>query len=514
MRNSKTKIIVAVLASVVVILLGVLAYVFVSGAMNEGDSYTVSIEKAEKYLAQRDYEQAILAYKEAIDLDPKQEDAYLGIAQAYLMQGNREDAISFLRKGYNMTTSASIFAKLQELEGITGSAVQEEKEIDLATASPNIAWDVSITQKLVNYTFDDYKDEFGSVVSANNGDDGYLEVRHAKFNGIFYYKNTGENKKIVDKSHNLPYSTGMPEKVKLDSIGILFRNFDGGASLARMQMLFGEKVAVKTLEGHYYIESKESDIIAHIGTDESGNVVSNDAWNEILLPLANKKKATEETVKGVVVDAVTGKGIDGASMSFNPTSGSGDTVGTLTDSYGEFSVQLKPGSYEIEITKDGYIKEEFNFTVEKGKTYSGVQFVLSPALSGEARIVLEWGSKPTDLDSHLTGTSSKGNGVHVYFLDTVCEAAELDLDDTDGYGPETTTIHDLDGDYTFAVQDYTFSGTMAQNGATVKVYLPGQEPVTITLGADSGVDNVWEVCRINHGKLEIINGPLSNSSEL
>lgn len=46
---------------------------------------------------------------------------------------------------------------------------------------------------------------------------------------------------------------------------------------------------------------------------------------------------------------------------------------------------------------------------------------------------------------------------------------------------------------------------MKENGATVKVYLPGKEPVTITIDPGADVKDIWIVCEIDHGELNVIN---------
>lgn len=515
--DKKITIIIAILLAVLALIIAVTAFVLVSGAMKE-NRYESSVSEAEKYLAANDYEQAIVLYEEAISVDPKKDEAYLALADIYVGQDNLSRARSVLRKGYEQTDSVKIRRMLSSLEtqSLTAKAGDGKNEIDLAYASQDISWDVSFVQKIVNYSFDDYKDEFGAVSSAKTGDDGYLEIRHQKLNATFYYRNTSENKDIVDASKKTPYAAGMPEKITLDSIGILFRNFDGAASLDRMQMLFGERVQPQTMEGRMYIENDEEDLVVRLETDSEGNITAPGSWNEIILPLANNKKNSEGTLEGVVVDAVTGDGVSGAELTFEPDKSSSEVVRESTDSSGIFRAELEEGDYEIKIEAQGYIEETFTFTIEKGKSYSGIQFVISPELSGEARIVLEWGAEPVDLDSHLLGETDSGQNVHVYFGNKRASSggtsvAELDLDDTDGYGPETTTIYDLNGVYTFSVVDFLSTGEMAQNGATVKVYLPGQEPVTIELDESSGVENVWTVCEIDHGKLEIIDNAGSES---
>lgn len=512
-ENKRTKVILAALAGLLVIIIAVVAFTVVRGSMKES-SYTAVMEEAEKYLAENDYDQAIIEYQNAIDIDPEQDEPYLALADIYVEQENLSRAKSILRKGYENTESFKIQRMLSSLEGrtLTGGAGEEieEENLDLSTASQNIAWDSSFMQKIVDYTFDDYKNEFGQVVSAEMDDEGYLEVRHSKLNATCYYRNTSDNKKIVDNSRKVPYATGMPEKITLDSLDILFRNFDGGASLNRMQMLFGERVEPKTLEGNIYIEMKEEDLVVRLGTDSEGNIISPASWNELILPLANTKEATAGTLSGVVVDAVSGKGVANASLTFQPKSSGGKTVKKTTNSKGAFRAELEADDYEITIEASGYISEVFTFTIEKGKSYSGEQFVISPELTGEARIVLEWGAQPTDLDSYLNGSVDDADDIWVYYGDRQASSdgnviAELDLDDRDGYGPETTTIYDLNGVYRFTVADFFRTGTMAQNGATVKVYLPGQSPVTIQLDPGLGEIDVWDVCVIDHGSLEILN---------
>lgn len=515
--NKKVKVILAVLIGLLVIVVAATAFVLVRGKMKESN-YTAAVEEAEKYMAESNYEQAVIAYQNAISIDPDKEDAYLGLADAYIAQDHISEARYILRKGFQLTGSARIEQKLNSLENLAQSGKEEgiEGTVDLTAASQNVTWDTSFVQKIVNYTFEDYKDEFGRAVSIETDEEGYLEVRHEKLDAVCYYKNTADNQQIVDVSRKTPYNSSMPEKITLDSLGILFRNFEGGVSLARMQMLIGQKVEPKSLSGVPYIESKEDDLVARFGTDDEGNIVSASCWNELLLPLANKKKASAGTLEGVVIDAVSGNGVAGAGIAFVRRGGSGEMVTGTTDSRGVFKVQLDAGSYEIKIAASGYITEEFIFEMEQGKSYIGEQFVISPELSGEARIVLEWNAQPVDLDSHLTGTTDGGSSIHVYYVaqnasENGASIAGLDLDDTDGYGPETTTIYDLNGVYTFSVFDYLETGTMAENGATVKIYLPGQSPVTVQLQAGSGVENVWKVCRIDHGKLEILNVPGSVS---
>lgn len=515
-NGNKTKILLIVLAGLLVIAVAVAAVFFVNGKMVE-KSYSEAITSAEKYLARNDYEEAIVHYQKAISVNPKATEGYIGLANVYVAQDQTSKAKAILKKGYKKTNSEKIKLMLNRLdrtEIVTSDLTEKtepEQTLDLATASQNIGWNTSFLQKAALFDYSDYQNEFGMARSAEDGSGGYLEVVHSGLDGICYYRNTEDNKEIVDVSRKTPTATGMPEKISLNSLDVLFKNFDGCVSLNRLQMLFGERVEPTTLEGRTIVEAKKENCIIRIETDSNGNVISPNAWNEIILLNANNGKSKEGHLEGIVLDAVTGEGVSGAELTFTPEDRSLETETVMTDDSGAFSVDLDPDVYTILIEAEDYIEEDFEFEIEEGRTYSGEQFVISPELTkGTARIVLEWNAEPRDLDSYLFGETDKGDDVGVCFYRRQVKSggktiAELDLDERNGYGPETTTIYDLNGVYTFHVADFNRTGTMKQCGATVKVYLPGKQPETITIASGADVKDIWIVCEIDHGKLNIIN---------
>lgn len=52
-----------------------------------------------RYLSEGNYEEAIIAFTAAIEIDPKQAEAYIGLTEVYTAQGNIEKAIEILDKG-------------------------------------------------------------------------------------------------------------------------------------------------------------------------------------------------------------------------------------------------------------------------------------------------------------------------------------------------------------------------------------------------------------------------------
>lgn len=515
-KDNKVKVVLFLLLGLLAIAIIAVSIMFVNEKMKQ-KNYTEAITSAEKSLAENHFEEAVIQYKKAISINPEDTEGYVGLANLYVEQNQISKAKSILKRGYIKTKSPKIkllYERLLENRILSeDNVVKEEKTtvVDLETASQNIGWNTSFLQKIAGFNYEDYRDEYGNVENVEKDQDGFLEVVHSDFEGVCYYRNTLENKNVIDASRNIPKATGMPEKITLHSLEWLFRNFEGGVSLQRFQMLIGERVVPKSFDGRLALEAKTEECIIRIETDSEGNIVSPNAWNEIILLNANKQEQKEGAISGVVMDAVTGEGVEGAELTFEPSEKKNKSQTVKTNASGVFHVELKPDTYTIQIEAKNYITEELEFTVEEGKTYNGEQFVISPKLAeGTARIVLEWNAEPQDLDSYLSGETDAGDDVFVSYRSKQVKKggntiAELDLDDTNGYGPETTTIHDLNGVYRFRVADYRRTGTMKQYGATVKVYLPGKQPETITIKPGADVKDIWIVCEIDHGELKIIN---------
>jgi uncharacterized protein YfaP (DUF2135 family) len=79
-------------------------------------------------------------------------------------------------------------------------------------------------------------------------------------------------------------------------------------------------------------------------------------------------------------------------------------------------------------------------------------------------VVLTWNDLDGDLDLHLSGPDGSGGRFHAaWFAQNPVSHASLDLDDTDGEGPETVTVtistsegDYVEGEYRVWVHDYPF----------------------------------------------------------
>jgi hypothetical protein len=194
----------------------------------------------------------------------------------------------------------------------------------------------------------------------------------------------------------------------------------------------------------------------------------------------------EGYVSGRVIDALTGRGVPYAELAlYNAERGSTDTFSS--DSQGDFEFALPAGYYSADVSAAGYTDSTGMLSAFGGQSLYNQNLTLTPYLSeGEVRAVLTWGQYPLDLDSHLIGPRANGYSFHIYFenkteIEGGTRMADLDLDDTDSYGPETTSIYvETPGMYSFVVHDYTnggvsYSTALANSGAMVRVYVGGSQ---------------------------------------
>jgi hypothetical protein len=90
----------------------------------------------------------------------------------------------------------------------------------------------------------------------------------------------------------------------------------------------------------------------------------------------------------------------------------------------------------------------------------------------ELLVVTSWNTNDTDVDSHLYVTGGGGED-HIWYADRVGTYAELDVDDVDGYGPETITSNSGNQaglTYDFRLHYYSDHGNSSpQTDVTVRV---------------------------------------------
>jgi hypothetical protein len=124
-ENSKRRILIVSIIAIVVVIT-VIAAIVVNGSGSK-NNLRDQLDLAEQYLSDLDYEQAIAAYEQALEIDPKCEEAYLGLADIYVTLEEYDNALEILNEGYEQTGADSIVEKIQEIQAIQTSLIEQEE---------------------------------------------------------------------------------------------------------------------------------------------------------------------------------------------------------------------------------------------------------------------------------------------------------------------------------------------------------------------------------------------------
>ncbi|HAH4734433.1 tetratricopeptide repeat protein [Escherichia coli] len=205
---------------------------------------------------------------------------------------------------------------------------------------------------------------------------------------------------------------------------------------------------------------------------------------------------------------VKDKRIEGASVTLQRNGA--QSVSGITNTSGSISLGTSFADNKdalLIVKKEGYS----NLVVKC--PCAGMTYAISPVMTNldGMRVVLSWGEKPFDLDSHLIFP-----GGHIYFDSKEGTDANLDVDDTDSYGPETVTISKkhFGESYIYAVQDYSNKGLPNSNylsASKAKVFVYVGSSLVRSYSVPAGKrGNIWTVFKLNpNSEFEDINSVTS-----
>lgn len=504
---------------VLVLALLTLAVVLLSFGVHQ-NRYNSIIKSANHYFTTGDYQNAIVEYENAIAVDKKKESAYLNLSSVYINLGDYSQAKTAVERGVAVIASKKLEQRKIEIEYLIANDSQAEVQAMTAEEMKQYSAEASIENNAFDmvaaYTYTEYFRDYGNVQGTKDGNKVLIDYSNHGFQTIYY---DIENERVVDKETNMPYAAAKPNEVRFTSLYKLFST--GGEqfviSYVKLQELFGDtlKFYYDEQSGRYYILAEYKKCRISVETDENGNIVNENAWNKLEPLNRTRFEAGEEVegeVKGYVQDAMTGKGMKAIMKVRERGKKNGTVIDELASGKdGSYTYGGAQGTYTIEVSAKGYITEYFDVEILRGQTKAGKNVVLSPEVGeGEVRIVLTWGSTPTDLDSYAIGHSSAGRNFNINFTNhSVSDVGNLDVDDTSSYGPETITITDIGASFEYSVVDFRAEGTLGESGATVKVYLPG-EASAIEFKVPSGTGLLWNVFSYQNGEIKKINQLTSN----
>lgn len=167
-----------------------------------------------------------------------------------------------------------------------------------------------------------------------------------------------------------------------------------------------------------------------------------------------------------------------------------------TGAAGTYAIADVPtGGQVVDFTAAGFTALDETVMITEG-TATTQNTALSPQLAaGDLRIVLTWGASPSDLDSYLWVPGGSTIAYNSQGSLSSAPFAQLDADDTTGFGPETVIISQLSaGTYSFAVQALG-GGNFVPAETTVRVYDSNGLVREFTPPAGSG--EWWRVFTLN-----------------
>lgn len=229
----------------------------------------------------------------------------------------------------------------------------------------------------------------------------------------------------------------------------------------------------------------------------AGNITHFSTWNyDILYPAAY--------VSGRVVDSL-GNPVEGAQVRCWGTGwhqqrwASGETGTTSTGTFTRIPVEVGV-VFKYQASKGGQKSQIFT----AGPLNKSQEFIVDDIVldSPIVQITLTWGADPRDIDSHLTARLAGNATFHVYWSNkgslSYSPWANLDTDDTTGFGPEVMSISRLSqGTYRYSVRHYAGDGTIETSGAVVNVIIPdtGIYRLTPPTGQPTNT-TIWRVFEI------------------
>ncbi len=266
----------------------------------------------------------------------------------------------------------------------------------------------------------------------------------------------------------------------------------------------------------------------YLPVNQTVNVRYNESnIQNLAIEAISNSQVNDGRASGYIIDAKTGRKIEGITVNIREgiNNSRGEIICTVvSNNDGKYvTPELTPGNYTAEFVDERDIDdEEYRYgTVRIAlKVLSDVTIENQNAtMSNSAgitasgmQVVLTWGSTPNDLDSHLK-TDVNNDGYweyHVYYSDKDYYGANLDVDDTSSYGPETVTITQFeDGTYRYYVYNYSGGGSevLSNSGACVKVYLDSSNVPAYTFYVPQGYGLYWHIFDYNYetGEFMVIN---------
>lgn len=431
----------AIAAAVVVIVVNV---------NQSGNDLQTQLDLGRKYVSELDYENAIIAYEKALEIDPYCSEAYFGLSEGYLALGQQDKAIEIMEQAKNMLPgNVEVYISLTELYA-------SQNQLDLA---------VLTLEKGIQVTDSDRLKE---ILEGYQPDEKTTEkVRPDLAKG----NNAADKPNGSKEPSEEPSSADRREETRKPSAGTGLRQDDQQQNMEPLPMVDREDeeqvviplvtpMPVPAPAPGYELPSSKKDQIhnSQINTgnheddqENSSNHGSGNSGEDQNGGSDNDSGTNTAPVlpqMGVAgnVYGVDGQGIDGVTIKiYSDQSGQDTPIAVNTNVTGEYVQGLTEGTYKIVLSKDGYVDLSTFVTVTDNVLTSYSYVMLTTGESQQAASLKGVVISATD--------SQNVEGATVSFLKGFDKTSNGDQDVIDS---STHTTTGSDG--TFSIEDGVNAG--------------------------------------------------------
>ncbi len=138
MKNKRNIIILVI--SLIVVIVGAVVAVMAVGSRGVSEPVE-QLTLAQRYLDEQDYEQAVIEFERLIEIDPKNTEAYIGLAKAYNALGKTDKAAEALNKALTAVDEDDVERIIQAIEELSEPA--EETAEAAANPAPEVTQPVA-----------------------------------------------------------------------------------------------------------------------------------------------------------------------------------------------------------------------------------------------------------------------------------------------------------------------------------------------------------------------------------
>lgn len=340
----KSKILIgAILAAVSV----TAAVIIAVNAGHSGNDLQTQLDLGNKYVSELDYENAIIAYEEALEIDPYCLEAYLGLADAYMALGQQDKAIEIMEQAKSMMPdSVEVYVSLAQLYA-------SRNEIGLVVSTLEEGIRVTDSDRL-REMLQEYQTDGPQLAEAETG-------------------NEPETAAVPEAAEAEPEEEAEEENDASLAIGLRQdRNQQNTELVLTVSQDNGEVAEIPLAVPVLVTDNEENDSSNYEENQDSGQNNDGgsqgdepDSGNQEDEPDSGSDTDTDDEPGGIVspvlprtgvtgnVYGINGQGIEGVTVSLY-LGQSQSPVTVSTDTLGNYVQGLSAGTYRIVLSKEGY----------------------------------------------------------------------------------------------------------------------------------------------------------------